>query len=500
MLKFKSIDKNKAYSIIMNITMLFIIMQPIFDLLSFLYIRGYIPIGISTYGKPLIIGFINLALLFIYKKQIVKCAITYGASLLLMVGHTLLLKDLYVENSVIFHEIRFMINLIYMLLCYHAFKILYDETDEKDKYIKYLKKTLVITFGLYIVLYLIAVITGTSGSTYEYADALKHGYKGWMDSGQIFGHALCVCLPFITAYLLNNKAKNRAVSIMLKAAVALPVLVLCLIGTKVTYYIPIFVFGIQIVLEIFFAIKDKKFDHIVNGAICIICVCACILAYPLTPVKKNIEINNGVLAVKPNTESIADIVEKEKDKHNLKKPSNDTSSDISGDENNSQNKYEPNRFEKNLWWTELALNSLEAQYINGELHPADMRGKQIHFNLEKFKLADFEFKFFGIGYLNQYDMAIERDILCIVFSFGILGFLIMLARPIWLWLKGVLVILRRLLKTDIQTLCLFEGFSMFFFISYFAGYTIIYTNFSIFLAVVMVLLNGQLKKLENSEK
>ena len=42
MVKFKSIDKNKAYPIIMNITMLFIIMQPIFDLLSFLYIRGYI--------------------------------------------------------------------------------------------------------------------------------------------------------------------------------------------------------------------------------------------------------------------------------------------------------------------------------------------------------------------------------------------------------------------------------------------------------------------------
>jgi hypothetical protein len=96
-------------------------------------------------------------------------------------------------------------------------------------------------------------------------------------------------------------------------------------------------------------------------------------------------------------------------------------------------------------------------------------------------------------------MAIERDVLCVLFSFGILGFLLVLARPVWLWLRSAFVIVKNLLKTDMLTLCLFEGFSMFFFISWFAGYTFIYTNFSIFLAVVMVLLNHGVNKISSEE-
>ncbi|MBQ7969195.1 MAG: O-antigen ligase family protein [Clostridia bacterium] len=474
----------------MNITMAFVCVQPIFDLLSFLYIRGYIPIGISTFGKPLIIGVINIILILTYKKNIVKHIISYGAYGILMVAHLLLLYGMDVDMSVILHEARFMLNILYMLICFFTFKILYNEAPDKDLFIRCLKKTLLFTFFGFIFIYFIALATGTSEKTYEYADALKRGYKGWLDSGQIFGHAMSMCLPFLMCYLLNNKAENKTVRTILKLSIVLPITVLCLLGTKVSYYMAVLVLFSQLVLELYFAIKDKENTHYINSAICIVLFAVCLLVYPITPVKHNIDINNSVTSIQYEEDEISNIVEKEK--NNLvsdKKNENDKNdNDSVGDDKISE-------AEKNDMWTTQAFEKLEQKYISGEIHPADMRNKQLFYNLEKFKLSDFKYKIFGIGYLNQKEMAIERDVLCVLFSFGIWGFALILARPVLLWIKSAFLVLKNLFKCDIYTLCLFESFSVFFFISWFAGYTFIYTNFSIYLGIIMVLLIDSCQKL-----
>ena len=492
----KPLNGSRKYLILMNLTLLFIFIQPIFDLLSFLYIREYITIGISTYVKPLIIGLVNLALVFIFKKQFLKCAVTYVGFIVLTVVHVFLLYRMLVETAVILHEIRFMINLLYMLICYHSVRILYEEAPNKNKFAEYLKTTLFSTFGLYVLLYLLAFITGTSGRTYEYADALKQGYKGWMDSGQIFGHAFCICLPFIICFLLNNKMENKFLNFLTKLLVAIPILVLCMIGTKVTFYIPLFVLGIQVVLELFFTIKNKEIKRLFNLAICVICIATCILVYPMTPTKQNIDINNSVVSVKFEIEEIEELTKKDKEKYNAETKPNNTSQT---DNNDVSIKEDMVEYEKNAKWTDASLSKLEQMYINGDLHPSDLRNKQMYYNLEKFKLADLKYKLFGLGYINQSDLAIERDILCVLFGFGIMGFILIFIKPIWLWFKSCFSILKHLLKTDIMTLCLFEGFSMFFFISWFAGYTIIYTNFSIFLVIIMTLLNHSIKRTEIKE-
>ena len=486
MLKTKTLDKEKIYGVLLKITFIFILLQPVFDLLSFLNIRGYITIGISTFAKPLIAGFINLALMLVYKKQLWRCGITYGCYLALIIVHTFLLVGIEIETPVILHEIRFMINILYFLVCYHDLRILCDEAPQKEAFSSQLKTVLVITFGIYILLFLLAVVTGTSGMTYEYSDAYKTGFKGWMDSGQIFGHALCICLPFITAFLLNNKSNKKWVRLLCKISIVLPLTVLCLIGTKVSYYIAILVLVAQIVLELFFAIRKKGPVHFINAGICLVCAVACVLVYPVTPVKHNTDINNSVLSAEIGGEALVDLVEKEKDKHKHNLP--EKNDDETPNDNLSER-------EKNAQWTYRALEVLEQKYADGELHPADMRNRQLIFNFEKFKHADFKYKLFGIGYVMNGDMAIERDVLCMFFSFGIVGFIIVLLRPVLIWGKAAFTLLRRLLKSDIHTLCLFEGFSMFFFISWYAGATFIYTNFSIFLAIIMCLLTYSIDKL-----
>ena len=132
--------------------------------------------------------------------------------------------------------------------------------------------------------------------------------------------------------------------------------------------------------------------------------------------------------------------------------------------------------------------------------PSDIRAKQLIYNLNKYKVADVEYKIFGLGYLNQPgDLAIEKDILMSLFSFGILGFLTMFIVPISLWIRATYLMLRNIRKLDLETLLLYEGFSSFFFISFYAGYTFIYTNFSIFLVAIMYLLIHKLSKLKDKK-
>ncbi len=472
-------EKEQIYAFLLKTTLLFILLQPIFDLLSFLHIRDILPIAVSTYIKPILAGLINLALLFMYKKHLVRCSIVYGGYLILVVVHTLLLNGLLVDLSVILHELRFMINLLYLLICCFNLRILYLESSDKPGFIRILTKVLLLTFALYFILYFLAVFTGTSGMTYEYSDPLKEGYKGWMDSGQIFGHLICVCLPFLLGTLLNYPKQKKTHQILCKIAIVLPIAILCLIGTKVSYYLAVIVLGIQVLLEAFFALKDKQKVHWFNAGICVVCAVICVLAYPLTPVKTNTEINEAVLNIQPEQENIDRLAKEEHEKYGA---------NLEGAGNS-----EP---EKNARWTRYALNMIREKYKTGELHPADMRNRQLVFNYQKFKLADWKYKLFGIGYLNQLDMAIERDVLCVLFSFGIVGFMLLLLRPILLWLKSAVVILKRLFRTDIQTFCLFEGFSMFFFISWYAGATFIYTNFALFLAILMCLLNHKIETLK----
>lgn len=71
--------------------------------------------------------------------------------------------------------------------------------------------------------------------------------------------------------------------------------------------------------------------------------------------------------------------------------------------------------------------------------------------------------------------------------------------PIKLLIETAYKILRNLKKVSLETLYLAEGFCVFFCITLYAGYTFTYTNFSIFLVIIMTLLKHGIKEL-NKEK
>lgn len=488
-------EKIKKLLTVKNLSKIFLIyifLQPVLDILSFLDIRSLIPFGISTYVKPLFVFGLGATIFLINKQQRKKWFLLYLVYAALMVIHTIMLKELNTANSLVFQEIRYMVNIVYMLVLYMIFDYFYLNYEDKEEFAQKLKKTIVYTFVFYCITIVLAILTGTSAKTYEYADATKQGFKGWLDSGQIFGHALSIWIPFIGYYFLNYKNENKIIQTIVRLLVLLPVAILSLIGTKVTFFIVIIVFITHICIDGFYGIRQKNKSYLLSAVMSVLIVGIIVALYKQLPVYTNIEINNAVLSSGVSEESIKREQDSRTDLRDLEKEI----SDLDGT-TNKKDQRKLKTLRDYYTWDSQATSILEQKFIDGSVHPSDNRAKQLVYNWNKYQLASWKYKLFGLGYLNQPgQLQIERDLFMVIFSLGIIGTLTILVYPISKFLKAGIRILRYWKEVSPETLYLFEGFGIFFCISIYAGYTFIYTNFSIFLVALITALRFNMDQMQ----
>ena len=476
----------KKQQTILNILLAFVLVQPIFDILSRMSILGFIP-NISTYLKPLFVFGLGAFLLFKYNPFKKKWIIYIIVFSLFTLGHLFLLYKLLLGKSLILHEFRFIINIAYMIALFISLFTLYHWCSDKEKMLKKIKYTAVITFALYFGLYLLAIVTGTSGMTYEYSDKYKLGFKGWYDSGQILGHAFSMLFPIILYVVL--KPKNH--KIIRFVFLALLVFVVSLLGTKVPYFITIIVLILYVLLLFFFRIIHKRpVGSKYNIFIVLLAIIVMVFTYQFTPVAYNTNINNKNAAIELSNYDLDGLSGKKKDVDYEKIMKDNPNADLS-------------YVKKYFKWGQAASAFLTEQFYAGTVHPSNSRAKQLVYSMKKYELADIQYKLLGIGFLNQDSiLALESDFFMALFNFGIIGFVLFLGIPLWAFFKSLVFSLKNIKKIDLEMCMLFMGLGIFLCICIYAGYTYIYTNFSIFLTllITMLLLKMDiLKKCDNKE-
>lgn len=474
----------KKQSNILNIILLFILLQPFLDILSRLSILNIIP-NISTYLKPLFVFGLSAYMLFMYSPIKKKWGTYIIFFSMFLIGHFYILYRLLVSTSTILHEFRFVLNIIYMIALFIIMSTLYYHFEDKEYFLYKLKKTILITMLTYGLLLIMAVLTGTSGMTYEYADKNKLGYKGWFDSGQIFGHALSVMFP-ILIYTVLRPTQKKYIKIIFLSVILITV---SLLGTKVPYYIVMIVLVLYLIISLFIKIFNKEFKrNYFNIIIVLISIIVLIFTYKYTPVYYNTELNRKNANTNLDSYDIDNI-----DGSKNIKSIEDLINEHSGSEVDKLIEY-------NQWNTQ-ASDYLVELYEKGVVHPSNMRKKQFLYNYKKYSLSTIEYKIFGIGYLNQEDgLSIESDFWMALFCFGILGFLLFLLLPIVEFVKTTVFILKNLKKVDLEAYLLYMGLGIFFCISIYAGYTYIYTNFSIFLVMLIIMLKTKMDLIKNNIK
>lgn len=488
---------NNNKEIFKKLLFIFILLQPVLDVLSNLYNNNYYSFNFVTYLKPLFVfGMFVYLFVFVKYKEKLKQFLYYLLLGIFILCHAFLLYYICIEPSVIFHELRIMINITYFITLAIIFITLIDVVSDKKKFYDEFRKVLILTICIYVFLYLLAVISGTSWKTYEFADAYKLGFRGWYFNGQIFGHVLCITLPLLIHWILNSKIKLYLKIIIL----ILTTLPLFMIGTKVTFFIPIIVFILNILINLGYKIIHRKYKlNYIEIGFSLLVILSAIISFKYLPVYHNMYLNAEVKNEEIKEENVKELADKVNNKKTAKKDQEDK------ENNENISKMDAKRSTADIVYEEWTLNSiikLNELYAKGVLHSAETRTRQLYFNAYLFNNASWPFKILGIGYINQpYQLSLERDIIMPFFSFGIIGFILFTGLIWFVLVKIIIFAIRNWKKIDIETILFVEALCMFICISYEAGYTFIYTQFSMTLAIIMglTLTKLQLNK-ESSSK
>ena len=210
--------------------------------------------------------------------------------------------------------------------------------------------------------------------------------------------------------------------------------------------------------------------------IVVVAIVSMIGTYQFTPVAYNTEINNKNAAIELEMYDLDGISGKKKDVDYEKIMRDNPNADLS-------------YVKKYFKWGQAASAYLTEQFYNGKIHPSNTRAKQLVYSMKKYELSDIQYKLFGIGFLNQDSiLALESDFFMAIFNFGIIGFILFLCIPIWAFVKSAIFAIKNIKRIDLEMCMLFMGLGIFFCISIYAGYTYIYTNFSIFLTLLITML------------
>ena len=173
------IEKNKINTkdLIENLLVIFLILCPIFDIVSFVFRNTFnTSMSPSTILRPLIplIVFIDIFIKSKHKLKIFIITVIYGIYALV---HLLLFNTVNTgfSYSNVVHEMQYVMNYTFTIIILFIYICTFKDKD-KEK----LQKGVISAVSIYIASILLSLITNTSSSTYIEEGT---GIKGWFESG-----------------------------------------------------------------------------------------------------------------------------------------------------------------------------------------------------------------------------------------------------------------------------------------------------------------------------
>lgn len=433
---------------------LFIGLQPVIDVFTTLCITFNINI---TFGVIIrfIVMFISIIYIFLKSRQVGK---NYYFYYLLILFSTILFGSiynyLYKPVFSIGEEGKFVVKVVYLyilLLTYLlAFNSIRARIQLENKLIKYF---LISSYIINIVM-IISIATGTSLTSYDYT---KVGYTGWFFAGNEIGAILAICFPIILLYSISNTNSIKDVNKWIPTA--LTIFSMLAVGTKVGYGAAVLVLMIGLFMGLIELFKTKgtptfNIIKLKTGFVGVI-LFLLIAITPFTPIYKNTFAHLSLLGIEL--------------------PSND------GDEDNTKTKVDAKAKEKQK------KETINKQQMENLL----LSSRELYLQKHKddFAKAPLFQKLFGMGYAGNYTKApkmIEMDFYDLLFSFGIIGTLVLFLPLIYCSFKLIKYALFNLKKVFITKYALyFSSIILALGIAFTAGHVLTAPAVSLYIAAIL---------------
>lgn len=452
-----------------NLLIIFIVLCPILDIISFLFRNKYnTNISISTVLRP-IIPIIVFLCIFFKEKSKNKIRLILIGLIYLLYGIT----HLFIYNQIktgctygtIIHEAQYIVNYSFMILNLY----IYNYVFKKENSCK-LNKAILISSLIYIISIYISIITKTSSSTY----IEKIGYKGWFESGNSLGAILLISSFILMSNIL--KIKNQKIkTITFITLILIGIYLMTLIGTRVGL-LGFIVLILSFIISEFFCkfIKKTKID------------------------KKNTLILISILALLIVITIVASSATVSRRKHlsNMENTIIDAStgeiSHLTGDLTVIRNKIINNELEDNYMSKEQKQSVLDLYNIASkkDISNTDTRKQQLIYHTQLVKnQKNILLILFGNGYLaNTNELVWEMEFPAILLNFGIVGFSLYMMPFISIVCYAIIVSIKNIKKIDSEIIMLIFATLLAFVLSTLSGYTFFNSSSMIIIIVANVLL------------
>lgn len=441
---------------------IFILLNPLFDLLSSLYVRLGFPFTPSTFLRP-IIPFVLLMIIIITDRAVRKkilllmtIYVTYA------VAHITLYYNLItgISYGTVAHELQYLINYTYLIFTLITFI-----------YVFYKKKNLLINMALYnFAVYLgtiyLAIITGTSLTSYIEGT----GYKGWFSTSGAVGTILILSSFVLISYILEKNIKF----IFKLGFVFIPLFYLCfLLGSRVGLYGTVLVLGSYLFASfIYFIFNFKKFNFLKQVfpiLICLILLTLYFFAFGSYTLNRRNDLNN----IKDEDKHIAyDLI--------------DIKNEVDTKTGNTGNGVPIINTNYISIEQTKALNSLYKYANETDLANVDLRKQQLIYHTYLYQYQDnVLLKLFGNGYLANFGaLTLEMELIALFYNFGLIGFILYFGPFLAIFSYGVFFGLKNIKKIDIEYMMYLAGIGLSYFISFLAGH--VYFNTSIMPIIIII--------------
>ena len=264
------------------IIVIFILIQPVLDLLTSLEIHAlHLGISIGSITRLLFLLFCIYYGLFVNEDK--KYKITILGVIIYLILYALVIFK-YKGQNIYFYEIRNGIDTFYLPITLISFYVMF-----KNKAINIKLNHIIIIYMVCLFFVLFPNLTHTGFMSYYHS---KVGSVGWFYSANAIGNLFAFLLPFLLYYLIKTK-----INIVLKLFIILSTLyVFVSMGTKV----PVLGFAICLFVNFIYYlliwIKERKYKLIISSLlIFVIGFISIVIVLPKTSFYENIKIHKKFL-------------------------------------------------------------------------------------------------------------------------------------------------------------------------------------------------------------
>ncbi|MEY8350000.1 O-antigen ligase family protein [Bacillus cereus] len=391
---------NQTNNYFPHFLLLFIVLQPILDLLtSFsiytLHMSATVGIVVRFAFMALTLGY----LFFNWKQPNNKKYVLY----LVLLG--IVLAAGFVNNLIIKHpisfgqEIKFILKSTYPIVLLFGYILVFKELKDKqyasDKLITYfLYATLIVSIVM-----IVSIASGTDFSSYSYD---KVGSRGWFFAGNELSSILAITFPMVVLYSVQKTTSFSKIYYWIPTILAMYAGIM--VGTKVGYGAIVLTLGITLLFSFIEYIVHRKkvgkgITHLVNTLVVLVVLGSLLAVTPLTPIAKNMGIHLQIYEDKK-------LASEEQARKEGKVITEDP---------------------------EEAKRHAEGKLTSGEMNSLiySDRDKFLQVYKQYYKEAPTSQKLLGMGYAGNYPdkdniKLIEMDFHDLFFAFGIIGFLLYL--------------------------------------------------------------------------